>query len=390
MKKKCKYILIVILLLVIGFLIALIYYKNNIKDFGESPKEIEVYNKYKLSELVNVSLAHDKEISFVDIGTKEVTFTYYQKKFKRRGVIKAKVVDKTPPLIYGSNVQYLNLNNELKIKEKYIFADNYDSEVKWKVEGEYQSDTVGNYNIKLIAEDSSNNKTIKDIKVIVRKPIRNKNRIVSNYKYNYEDALKKYKNDNTLVGLDISKWQGDVDFSKLKKRDVDFVILRLGYRKGFGKELMLDPYFEENYKKARKENIPVGVYFFSYSRNEKEAKEEGEFVLKHIKNKEIDMPIAFDWEDFKYFNDIKISLYNFNKLPDAFFSPLKHKYKDLMYLYGSTNYLHAFWNYDGNIWLADYNETTKYKGKYKMRQITERGVIDGIKGYVDINVYYKK
>ena len=111
-------------------------------------------------------------------------------------------------------------------------------------------------------------------------------------KISYED--KKY---TSRLGVDVSVFQGDIDWEQVKAAGYEFVILRIGYR-GYGEEgtLNADEKFEQNMENARKAGIDVGVYFFSQAVNEEEAKEEADFVLEHLKGQELQMPVVYDPE----------------------------------------------------------------------------------------------
>lgn len=101
-------------------------------------------------------------------------------------------------------------------------------------------------------------------------------------KISYED--KKY---TSRLGVDVSVFQGDIDWEQVKAAGYEFAILRIGYR-GYGEKgtLNADEKFEQNMENARKAGIDVGVYFFSQAVNEEEAKEEADFVLEHLKGQE--------------------------------------------------------------------------------------------------------
>ena len=107
-------------------------------------------------------------------------------------------------------------------------------------------------------------------------------------KISYEDD--KY---TSRLGVDVSVFQGDIDWEQVKAAGYEFAILRIGYR-GYGEEgtLNADEKFEQNLKNARKAGMDVGVYFFSQAVNE----EESDFVLEHLKGQELQMPVVYDPE----------------------------------------------------------------------------------------------
>ena len=150
----------------------------------------------------------------------------------------------------------------------------------------------------------------------------------------------------------------------------------------------MDSEFENNIKNAKENNIKVGLYFYSYASTTKEAKENALWVIKQIKKYDIDLPIAFDWEEWSNFNEYNLSFFGLTSLAETFIDTVeKHGYKGM--LYSSKTYLENIWlNNDKTIWLAHYTDETSYKGKYNIWQMCNDGVIDGINGDVDIDIMY--
>lgn len=135
--------------------------------------------------------------------------------------------------------------------------------------------------------------------------------------------------------------------------------------------------------------IKIGLYFYSYAKNEKDAIEEANFVLDNIKGYNIEMPIAFDWESFNYFNAGQMNLFDLRGASNAFLKTIKDAGYTPVH-YASKSYLEYIWlPVDYDIWLAHYTKQTSYKGDYVMWQLSSNGKVDGINNYVDINVYYK-
>ena len=187
-------------------------------------------------------------------------------------------------------------------------------------------------------------------------------------------------------GIDVSKWQGKVDFKKVKKAGYDFVIINAGYgRYAFQK----DPYFETNYANAKAAGLGVGAYWYSYAATATDAKKEAETFLTVIKGKQFDYPIAFDLEDLsqKY-----LSKKVLNDMCDSFIGYLeKAGYYVCLYSYRCFIEEHIYQTtlkkYD--LWLADFTDKTSFKGNYGMWQHSEKGKVNGISGNVDLNIAYK-
>lgn len=168
-------------------------------------------------------------------------------------------------------------------------------------------------------------------------------------------------------------------------------LLGWGIRMGLTGELNLDPYFLANMEGCYNNNIPVSVYFSSYAKSKEEAESQANCVVENLKaNDYNNLWVSFDWENWKSFNKLNLSLNDINNISDTFLNRIK----DLNYnpvLYGSKTYLEAVWKNPNNypVWLANYVSHTNYQGKYKIWQLCQTGIIDGINGKIDINVMYK-
>lgn len=105
------------------------------------------------------------------------------------------------------------------------------------------------------------------------------------------------KQDNVTFGIDVSKYQSGLDWNKIKKSGVSFVIIRIGYR-GYGAagNLVKDPMFEEHFTNARNAGLKVGVYFFTQAVNEAEAQEEADGCNWALNGRMLDYPIFYDTE----------------------------------------------------------------------------------------------
>lgn len=187
-------------------------------------------------------------------------------------------------------------------------------------------------------------------------------------------------------GIDVSKWQGAIDWEKVKQDGVDFAIIREGY----GKENpnQVDKRFEENYKKAKAAGISVGVYHYSYADSVEDAKLEAEFCLKNIAGKQLEYPVVFDIEDKE---QLKLTNQQRTELCKAFCETIeKAGYYAMIYcnLNWWNNYLNCkeLGKYD--LWLAHW-DVAKPAVSCGIWQKSERGIIDGINGNVDLNESFK-
>jgi GH25 family lysozyme M1 (1,4-beta-N-acetylmuramidase) len=152
--------------------------------------------------------------------------------------------------------------------------------------------------------------------------------------------------------------------------------------------MTLDKRFEENYKKAKDAGLKVGVYLFSYDSTEEQVREAARQVTEKLGGEKLDLPVAFDWEDFGSFQTYGLSFYQLNGLYDAFADELSKSGYDCM-LYGSKNYLEKVWEDTDTrpVWLAHFTDKTDYKGPYLLWQASCTGNIDGIGGDVDMDIY---
>jgi Lyzozyme M1 (1,4-beta-N-acetylmuramidase) len=189
-----------------------------------------------------------------------------------------------------------------------------------------------------------------------------------------------------LKGIDISTFQGsDVDFNKLKKSGIDFVIIRAGYGNSTQQE---DTEFENNYNKAKAANMSVGAYWYSYASSVVDAELEAKACLEVIKNKKFEYPIYYDIEDS---SQVNISQTLKGQIIQAFCSTLE---KEGYYVgvYASEYWLEDLLPYDVykayTIWVAQWNNECTFENPYDMWQYADDGIIDGVSGRVDLSYCY--
>ena len=389
-----KYIIVVVIFIILMISGILYLYSNKEKESKPATiiniisPTLKVHDKYKISEFIEINNGEllDEVIDTNKLGEGKKEIYYLNEKNKKvKTYIEYTVIDDVPPIIIGGNTTTIKKGYREPLEYIFVSADNYDRNPKREIIGEYDVNKVGQYNLTLKVTDSSNNVTTKDfvLNVVEKLPT-----YTSNTRTNYEDIFKKHKNENTKIGLDISEWQGNIDFDKLFENNVEFVILRVGYQKGFDGEYKIDPYFENNIKKLNELNIPVGVYFYTYATTLEEARKQALWVVDKIKDYNISLPVVFDFESWSYFPTLNLSIYDINEVARTFLNTIKDNGYSAMN-YGSKYYLEYIWDIDEYpVWLAHYIEQTNYKGEYVMWQLCENGKIDGIKGNVDINVLY--
>lgn len=390
--KKLVVFIILFLFMLFGAIGYFIYddYKLKLDNtkFILKDTKIEVYEEYKLSSLFenfDGVLDDDYSICEQELGHKKYEFTYKYKNKPRKGYIEIDVVDLTKPIaiLKDSYTVYVNSNDD--ITSKIVTADNYDSDPKKEIIGEYNLNSIGEYNVTYKVTDNSNN--ILEIPFTLYVKEKPKTTSSSSSYTSFETIKNEHKNDSTKIGIDVSKWQGNINFNKLKNSGVEFMYIRVGTQNGFNADSIVDQYFIQNIKGANENNIDTGIYYYSYATSKEEAHEQALWVINQIKDYDVKLPIAFDWESFSNFNGLKLSLHEFNEIAEEFMKTIKEAGYEAS-LYGSKNYLINIWKTNYPVWLAHYTTKTDYTGKYYMWQLCNNGKVNGINGYVDIDVLY--
>lgn len=197
------------------------------------------------------------------------------------------------------------------------------------------------------------------------------------------------------LGVDVSQYQGDIDWQAVSDSGVTFAIIRLGYR-GYGAEgnILLDEKFHQNMEGAQSVGMDVGVYFFSQATSVWETTEEAYFVLEHLEGYELELPVVFDWEFISHssiartngINGRSITLYN-----QVFRAELAAEgYDTMVYFNQNLGYLYLDLEElaDVPFWLASYRSSPNFHYHFDIWQYTDTGEIDGIEGYVDLNLMF--
>lgn len=354
----------------------------------------EYAEKIKLYDLVNSDRGITDNNDYIDtykLGNNEITINYTNSKNEEDKVkVTYNVVDSTKPIILLSSSITAYKGKDINLVNSGICADNYDKKPNCYVEGEYDINKVGKYDLKYVAVDSNNNKNEKKFTLNVKekKKTTTSNNSHPKKKYLIEDLIKEHKNDNTMIGIDVSSWQSDIDFKKVKDSGVEFVIIRIGFGHKKG-EIIYDNRFSEYLKSAKENGLRVGLYFYSYAKNVKESSEQAKWIIEALNGESLDLPIAFDWEIFSGFNNYNLSLTDLNLIGEAFIKKINSAGYEGM-LYSSKYYLENMWNLNEyKTWLAHYIDKTNYKGEYYIWQLSNTGKVNGIKGDVDLDILYK-
>lgn len=213
-----------------------------------------------------------------------------------------------------------------------------------------------------------------------------------------ENGLKHYQSDSctSLVGIDVSVHQGDIDWQQVADSGIQFAMIRVGFR-GYGTDgtLNADTSFETNIQGALDAGLQVGVYFFSQATTEAEVQEEAQFVLDAIKGYNVTMPVAFDWEhiDSETARTNGLSEDTLTNLAALFCSTVSQAgYQPMVYFYQNLAYV----TYDlGQLtdnwfWLSEYTDVPDFYYSFRMWQYSNVGTVAGIDGNVDMDLYFSE
>lgn len=210
----------------------------------------------------------------------------------------------------------------------------------------------------------------------------------------YENGRAVYEDDQftSVTGIDVSEFQGEIDWEAVKSDGIGFVMIRLGFRGSENGALVLDSKFKENLKGAKKVGLDVGVYFFSQAITPEEAIEEARYVMKHIRGKGVHYPVAFDMEPIDGTErTADLTKEEKTAIADAFCQVIDRNGHTPM-IYGNPKWMrkHIDLGYlsDYDKWLAHYTEATSYKSSFTMWQYTDSGSVEGIYDPVDMNLYF--
>ena len=203
-------------------------------------------------------------------------------------------------------------------------------------------------------------------------------------------------------GIDVSKWQGKIDWQKVRAAGIDFAIIRIGYR-GENGVIYRDSNADYNIQQAQAAGILVGVYFFSTAINADEAREEAVWTSEAIKGYKISYPVVYDCEGYTNESSRMYGIDAAARTDNAiaFLSYIKNAGYDAMIYGAKADFENAsYWDISRientyKVWVAHYSQavypakqTPSYSGRYDMWQYTNCGKVDGVEGNCDMAVSY--
>ncbi len=213
--------------------------------------------------------------------------------------------------------------------------------------------------------------------------------VIQGAKYNFASDGSLVVGSGTM-GIDVSKWNGTIDWNAVKNSGVSYVIIRVGYRGSSQGALIEDPKFKTNIKGATAAGIKVGVYFFTQAVDEVEAVQEASMVLDRISGYKISYPVFLDVEGSGGRGDAIDSATRTavckafcNTIKNAGYTPGIYANKTWLSSKMDAGALSGY-----KIWLAQYAKTPTYTGRYDLWQYRSNGKVSGISGNVDLNLSY--
>lgn len=223
-----------------------------------------------------------------------------------------------------------------------------------------------------------------------------------------EASTSVYEVNNLVYGIDVSHWQGNIDWSQVAAAGYKFAIIKVAGRSiGSDGNLYVDDYYEKNLQGAIANGIQVGVYFFSQALTVDEAREEASLILQKIQGYQITYPVVFDWESASgYRVNGKLNSAQLTEICEAFCDVVaKNGYQPMIYFNKNDwnnsvdsarltskykSWLAWYWNdyyYTGRLW-QNGDDIPNVPFSYQMWQYTSTGSVPGIKGSVDMNIAF--
>ena len=378
-------------------------------------------NKNLVEDTMNENISADEEREFSKAVSEqsavlELDVPVYVdrvRKKKKKGVrIRTIVAVPFMLLIFclGMIVEHYRILRDMEVNDKYFLMDDTQlREIKEETGKEATAELyemVKNYgqetqvNVKFMRKMFPDKLVLKSDGAFLYLPL---DESIEENTYDYsrlekEDEFFVYKDGEGEViskkGIDVSKFQGEIDWKLVKEDGVEFAILRAGYR-GYGNgKLVLDEMFMENLEGTKAQNIDIGVYFYSQATSKEEAVEEAEMVIEALRGYDVTYPVVLDTELPSGDGARTDGLTNEERteyilafceiIEEAGYIPMV--YSNVNWFILKTDYK-ALSKYD--IWLANYDSQPYFPYDFQMWQYSEKGQVNGIEGDVDLNICFK-
>lgn len=207
------------------------------------------------------------------------------------------------------------------------------------------------------------------------------------------ESNKRLDAEDALFGIDVSKWNKEIDWESVAASGVEFVIIRCGYRGSKTGSLVEDPYFRKNIEGAEAAGLKVGIYFFTQATTEVEAVEEASMALMLCRNYKLALPVFIDTEGAGGSGRADgLDRDTRTAVCEAFCRTIENAGFNAG-VYASKNWFENNLNTENlseyTIWLAQYSRAATYDGDYDLWQYTSAGTVEGISTRVDLNMCYQ-
>lgn len=196
----------------------------------------------------------------------------------------------------------------------------------------------------------------------------------------------------SVPGIDVSYYQGTIDWEQVRQAGIEFAFVRVGFRRAATGTLSEDELARKNLREAKEAGLKVGAYFFSQATSAKEAREEAEYALSILQNFQLDLPLAYDWETVEGGSRTdEMTPETLTKCIKAFCNTVEESgYQSMVYFnHDLSQTLLDVSKLPGvPVWFAMYHTYPDAPCKPDYWQYTEQGEVPGINGYVDLNLYF--
>lgn len=338
---------------------------------------------WKSSDTAVATVDAAGKVTAVANGTAKITVTYKDAAGNTKSVECTVKVVANPEQDTTSKLVDKN-GNQIYVKDSsgnYVaatFADYYKASAFYiKADVEYVYTGWQTINGNVYFYDKNHNKVTGD-------------QIIQGIKYHFNNEGILAMNNNGVLGIDVSKWNGSIDWNAVKNSGISFVIIRCGYRGSSTGVLVEDPTFKRNIQGATAAGLKVGVYFFTQAINEVEAVEEASMVISLIKGYSISYPVFIDTEKANGRAD-GLDRATRTAVCRAFCETIRNAGYSAG-VYASKSWYNDNLSYGSlsgyRIWLAQYASEATFSSRYDMWQYSDKGTVSGISGKVDMNISY--
>lgn len=342
---------------------------------SESVTQSTTQNAASTSQTTSVSTAQSSQTASAETTAAQTTVQTQKSTCDTR---------KPVILLGGGNIYHL-LGKPFDPEQYLSYGDDTDRHPKLTFTGRVDTNHSGSYPIKAAITDASGNVLEKDITVhVVTSVPKEKQNAQQNTAF--AEFANKYKGSAHSFGIDVSQWQGNIDFNAVKAAGCTFVFIRVGT---YYSSETPDTHFAENLKKALAAGLDVGAYVYCTVTDKAQAVKCAQWVNAQLGNAPLKLPVAFDWEEISGFQNYGASTGDVCDAYLAFKSEIEKSGRSSI-VYSNRELAAKLWNeqcVSSGYWLADYTERADNAG-CPFRQVGV-GRINGINVPVDINVRFK-